>query len=76
MKTMIIPAAKIPLPGDPKLPFKGFPEGRYRIRWRGDDFPKMFIRTANGLRVFIPKVQDGHWMPMMEIAANTRGTIS
>lgn len=56
-----------------RLPLKGFPEGRYRIVMRREELARVYVRTPDGIREFIPKVQDGHWVPAAEVGANVRG---
>lgn len=54
----------------PELPVRGFPPGRIRIRQRNTEFPRAFVKTANGIRHFIIAELDGHWVPYMEQGAN------
>lgn len=54
----------------PELPVRGFPPGRIRIRQRNTEFPRAFVKTANGIRHFIIAELDGHWVPYAEQGAN------
>ena len=54
----------------PELPVRGFPPGRIRIRQRNTEFPRAFVKTANGIRHFIIAELDGHWVPYIEQGAN------
>jgi hypothetical protein len=53
----------------PKL-LKGFPEGRVRLRLRHHSIGKAFVRTADGLRVFLIKNDGDWWVPGSEIGRN------
>ena len=53
------------------LPPKGFPDGRIRWRIREDDFILARVETADGIREFYVKEQDGYWVPSYEKGRNS-----
>lgn len=55
-----------------KLPLRGFPDGRIKIRIRTDSFVQAFIKTADGIEVYSVKEKDGYWEPCMKMGANYR----
>lgn len=52
------------------LPAKGFPQGRIRWRIRHDEFVLARVKTADGIREFYVKEEDGYWVPFVEKARN------
>lgn len=54
---------------EPK-PAKGFPPGKIRWRIRHDALVLARVRTSEGVREFLVKEEDGHWVPADEIASN------
>ncbi len=71
---MIVTSSQTPVPFGivPILPLRDFPAGRARIRLRDDDFPRVHIKTPDGLRTFYPTEKDGHWIPFVEQDSSTR----
>lgn len=65
-----IVVADIPIGTDPVTRLSGFPRGKASIRRSADDVPKVRIRTADGIREFIPQREDGKWTPFQEIRRN------
>lgn len=59
----------------PILPLKGFPCGKYRLRMRPEDCAVLYVKTADGIRCYTIKEEDGHWVPDMECGVNQRGVI-
>lgn len=59
------------LPSEP-LPLRGFPEGRARYRFREEEAPQVFIRTATGIRWFgVALSEDGQaFVPAYELGRN------
>lgn len=54
---------------DPKPP-RGFPPGRIRWRIRHDYFVMARVKTADGIREYIIKEENGYWMPYLESGRN------
>ncbi|MEM6884049.1 MAG: hypothetical protein AAF571_03390 [Verrucomicrobiota bacterium] len=52
------------------LPLKGFPPGRTRLRIRHNDITRVYVKTDTGIRCFQVKVEDGCWVPLVEIQRN------
>lgn len=61
----------IPVGLEEPLPLRGFPAGRVRIRQRVGSFARVFVCTAEGVRVWVPRKVDGHWVPYAEQGRNT-----
>jgi hypothetical protein len=59
--------------GIPKstVPIAGLPLGRVRLRFRNDDFARVFIRTKEGIRRFFIEDGGGQWFAHEE-GRNTR----
>ncbi len=52
------------------LPPKGFPEGRIRWRIRNNEFTRAYVKTPDGIRLFIVKQKGGYWVPGCEQGRN------
>lgn len=56
----------------PKMPLKGFPDGKKRLRMRGEQWAQVFVRPPEGgIRAFYIKEHDGHWIPAIESGSNS-----
>jgi len=54
------------------MPTRGFPPGKLRLRMRAKEFVRARVKTPDGIREFYVKEEDGHWVPTIEIARNSR----
>lgn len=54
----------------PLKPLLGFPPGKVRLRIRSRDCVKARVKTADGVREFVVKEEDGFWVPAYETARN------
>lgn len=53
-------------------PIIGAPAGKQRLRMRGREPAKLFIKTSDGIRCFHIKDEGDHWSPFSEIGRNRR----
>ena len=59
-----------------RLPMKGWPAGRARIRMRGGAFVQCFVKTETGIRKFWILEKDGCWIPGPACGENQRQEVS
>lgn len=71
-----VPAGECTIYGvrEPKPPL-GFPAGRLRWRLRHNSFAEALVKTADGIRRFVVREKDGHWMPLSELGRNAAYTV-
>ena len=54
------------------LPLEGFPEGRIKVKIRGEDWVRVYVATSDGIREFVVEEKDGKWVPGLETGRNMR----
>ena len=52
------------------LPLRGFPPGKARLRMRPNDFVRVRVLTASGVRSFVVAEENGCWIPYSEEGRN------
>lgn len=60
--------------GSDRKPLKGFPPGKVRMRLRGEEFARAFVRNETGTYSFYIVEKDGFWVPGLLEAANLTET--
>lgn len=58
---------------EPK-PLRGFPSWRAKIKMRNEEFVRIYVKTANGIQCWIPKEENGFWVPGHNQGENKRVT--
>jgi hypothetical protein len=54
------------------MPLRGFPKGRTKIVMRSGHAMRVYVKSSDGIRVFLAKQEKGTWIPAFEEGANIR----
>lgn len=56
---------------EPK-PLKGFPEGKTKLKMRGDDWARVYVKTKDGIQEWYIKDDGENFVPFCRAAINER----